>query len=180
MTKIDKNLLTTVRFRTIMGVKSTKKDSREVKMNLNHKEQVESINRKIKEFVGIYREAVKHLNISESEFWIWYTLVAIEGEHTQQDICAMWSLPKQTVNTVITHMRLKKYAYLENVPGTRNRKIVRLTDEGKKRGEAMISPISLAEEKAFEKISYEELAHVANVFGRYIEIVRRELNTTAI
>lgn len=151
-----------------------------IKMNLNCKEQAESINRKIKELVGIYREAVKHLNISESEFWIWYTLVAVEGEHTQQDICAMWSLPKQTVNTVITHMRLKKYAYLENVPGTRNHKIIRLTDEGRKHGEKMVSPISLAEEKAYAKISPEELAHVANVFGRYIEIVRGELNVNAI
>ena len=148
-------------------------------MNLNYKEQVESINRKIKELVGIYRDAVKHLNISESEFWIWYTLVAVEGEHTQQDICAMWSLPKQTVNTAITHMRLKKYAYLENIPGTRNHKIIRLTEVGKKYGEALVLPISLAEEKAFEKISSEELALVTNVFGRYIEIVRGEFNAKA-
>ena len=149
-------------------------------MNLNYKNYIELLNKQIKELIGIYRNTVKDLDISESEFWIWYTLVAVEGEHTQQDICAMWSLPKQTVNTVITHMRLKKYAYLENVPGTRNHKIIRLTDEGKKQGEKMVSPISLAEEKAYAKISPEELAHVANVFGRYIEIVRGELNVTAI
>ncbi|MBQ3490865.1 MAG: MarR family transcriptional regulator [Clostridia bacterium] len=148
-------------------------------MTLNYKEHAEAINRKIKELVGMYRDTVKHLNISESEFWIWYTLVSIDGEHTQQDICTMWSLPKQTVNTVITQMRIKKYAYLEAKSGTRKHKTVRLTEEGKKYGEALVLPITLAEKKAFDKISTEEISLVTKVFGKYIEILRREFNATA-
>lgn len=55
----------------------------------------------------------------------------MEGEHSQQDICSMWSLPKQTVNTIITHMVQKGFASLEVVPGTRNRKTIHLTEAGK-------------------------------------------------
>ena len=148
-------------------------------MNQNYKEQGELINRQIKELVGIYRDAVKHLDVSESEFWIWYTLVTTEGEHTQQDICSMWSLPKQTVNTIITHMRRKKYAYLEAIPGTRNHKVIRLTDAGRAYGENLILPITQAEEKAFDKISPEEISLVTTIFGKYIEIVKGVFNETA-
>ena len=145
-------------------------------MNQSYKEQVELINKQIKEMVSIYRDAVRHLNISESEFWIWYTLVAMDGNYTQQDICSVWSLPKQTVNTIITHMKLKKYAYLEAIPGTRNHKVIRLTDEGRRYGEKIVLPISMAEVKAFEKISPDEFALVTNIFGKYIEIIREEFH----
>lgn len=137
------------------------------------------INRQSKELVGIYRDAVKRLGISNSEFWIWYTLVATDGNHTQQDICNMWSLPKQTVNTIITRLRLKKHAYLEAVPGTRNHKIIRLTDAGRAYGESLILPITQAESKAFEKISADELEMVTRILGKYIEIVQDELEHTA-
>ena len=109
-------------------------------MNQNYKAHIELINRQIKELVGLYRDAVKELNVAESEFWIWYTLVAIDGEHTQQDICSLWSLPKQTVNTIIARLRLKRYATLEAIPGTRNHKYIRLTEDGLAYGENLIGP----------------------------------------
>ena len=148
-------------------------------MEQSYKEHLELINQNIKEIIGIYRDAVKHLKVPETEFWIWYTLITIDGEHTQQDICSMWSLPKQSVNTVITRMRFKKYAYLETVPGTRNHKIVRLTDEGKKRGTELISPVMLAEEKALTNISHDELALINSVFGKYVDCIRNEFKQEA-
>jgi DNA-binding MarR family transcriptional regulator len=145
-------------------------------MNISYKNYIELVNKQIKELISIYRTAVKHLDISESEFWIWYTLVAMEGEYTQQDICSIWSLPKQTVNTVVSHLKRKKYAVLEAMPLRRNRKIIRLTEEGRRFGEKMILPISLAEKRAFDKISTNELDLATNAFGKYIECIRGELS----
>ena len=144
-------------------------------MDQTYTEQGNPVVQQIKELVGVYREVIKRLAISESEFWIWYTLAAVPGEHTQQDICAMWSLPKQTVNTVITGMRLKKFAYLEIIPGTRNHKIVRLTEEGKRRGEAVVGAVIQAESRAYGKISPEELAILTQIFEKYISALREEL-----
>ena len=139
-------------------------------------EQGDLVILQIKELVGVYRCAIKHLAISESEFWIWYTLVTMPGQYTQQDICAMWSLPKQTVNTVITGMRLKKFAYLEAVPGTRNHKTVHLTEEGKRRGQEIVSPVTSAEQLAFSKMPKEELSLLTQLFGKYIGTLRGELH----
>ena len=144
-------------------------------MNQNYKAHIELINRQIKELVGLYRDAVKELNVAESEFWIWYTLVAIDGEHTQQDICSLWSLPKQTVNTIIARLRLKRYATLEAIPGTRNHKYIRLTEDGLAYGENLIGPILEAERSALEQISSEALAGVTSTLGNYIDIIRTEL-----
>ena len=145
-------------------------------MDQNYIEQRSLISQQIKELVGVYRGAIKHLAISESEFWIWYTLVAMPGEHTQQDICTMWSLPKQTVNTVITGMRLKKLAYLEAIPGTRNHKTVRLTEEGMRRGEESVAPVTCAEQRTFAKMPQEELDLLAQIFGKYIDTLRGEIH----
>lgn len=143
-------------------------------MGTGYKEHVSLINKQIKELIGVYRDAVKNLDISESEFWVWYTLIAMDGKYTQQDICSMWSLPKQTVNTIITHLRLKKLAYLEAIPGQRRHKIIHLTEEGKKFGEHLVHPISSAENRVFEKFPAEQLALVSDAFAQYIEVLRRE------
>ena len=145
-------------------------------MDRDCKAYIEQINKQIKELVGVYRDAVKCLDISESEFWVWYTLVAMEGDFTQQDICALWSLPKQTVNTVIAHMRLRRLATLEAIPRTRNRKIIRLTAEGRKHGEKLVEPISRAEERTFSRVQPEELKLVTDAFGKYINMIREEMD----
>ena len=147
-------------------------------MNQNYKKHCELVNRQIKELFGVYRDAAKDLDVSETEFWIWYTLLNVDGEHTQQDICIKWSLPKQTVNTIMTRLRLMKYVYLEVIPGTRNRKVIRLTEAGRAYGEKMIYPITQAEEKALAKISPEELEFVNQIIGKYIRIVKGELAAT--
>ena len=138
---------------------------------------IELINKQIKELLGIYRDAAKLLDISESEFWVWYTLIAMDGEYTQQDICNMWSLPKQTVNTAIAHMRRRKYAYLEKVPGRRTHKRIRLTEEGMHYGARVIEMVAQAEERALVRVTPEEFSRVTTVFGKYIDTFRSELPT---
>lgn len=144
-------------------------------MGNNTKEQLEIINQQIKELVGVYREVVSHLGISENEFWIWYTLIIMGGEYTQQDICNSWSLSKQTVNTIITHMVQKKLAFLEVVPGTRNRKIICLTKLGEKYGESIVRPVSEAEGRAFNRLTDQDRLACTAALGRYINILKEEI-----
>ncbi len=147
-------------------------------MELNRKEQLEVINRQIKELVGIYRGIVSRSGISENEFWIWYTLIIMNGEYSQQDICCCWSLSKQTVNTIVMHMVKKGLASLEVVPGTRNRKIIRLTDAGKAYGEEIVKPVSDAEDRALGRLPETDLIACAAIFGKYINILKEEIYGT--
>lgn len=147
-------------------------------MNYEAQEQLEVINQQIKELVGIYRDAVSRSGISENEFWIWYTLIVMDGEYSQQDICSMWSLPKQTINTITMRMVQKGLVTLEVVPGTRNRKNICLTGAGRAYGENIVLPISQAEQRTFDRLPAEDRAACTAALGRYISILREEINET--
>ncbi len=145
-------------------------------MNNNGRKQLEAINQQIKEMVGIYRGAVVNSGIAENEYWIWYTLIVMDGEYTQQDICEAWSLSKQTVNSIITHLINDDYVTLEVIPGTRNKKIIRMTEEGRKHGEAIVNPISAAEERAIDRLPEEDRIACMNVLGKFIQVLKEEIN----
>ena len=146
-------------------------------MNYTTKEQLEIINQQIKELAGIYKTAVSNLGISENEFWIWYALINMEDKLSQQDICDMWSFSKQTVNTIISHMVKNNYATLEVVPGTRNRKNICLTEEGRKFGESIIVPISNAEVQALERIPLQERIAYLAVLEKYVKLLKKEIHS---
>lgn len=144
-------------------------------MNQDVKEQFGIIIHQVKELVGIYRGAISQFGISENEFWIWYTLIVMQGEYSQQDICSTWSLSKQTVNTIVMHMVKKDFVYLEMVPGTRNRKNIRLTKAGKKYGETIVRPISDAEQRTLSRLSVDDCIACTAVLGGYNRILKEEM-----
>lgn len=137
-------------------------------------QQIEQFHTQIKEYLNAYQHVISQNSISINEFWIWSSLIEQDSSYTQQDLCAIWSLPKQTVNSIVTQMILKKYARLEHVPGQRKRKIIRLTEEGKKRGQSIVSPISEAEQRAFDKMTPEQFEAMTRMFEQYISIVQGE------
>lgn len=144
----------------------------------NAREQLEMINQQMKELVGIYRGIVSRSGISENEYWIWYALIIMDGEYSQQDICNSWSLSKQTVNTIVMNMAKKGLVSLEVVPGTRNRKIIRLTQAGKEYGENIVKPVSEAESRAFNRIPETDRLACTATFGKYINILKEEIYGT--
>ena len=143
-------------------------------MDYTSNQQVDQFHTQIKEFIGVYRQVAATYSISENEFWVWQSLIMEEDEQTQQKLCSTWSLPKQTVNSIIAHMILKKYVRLEKKPREKT-KVIRLTDEGRKYGQAMIGPIIQAENRAFAEISSEDFAQMIHVMQRYTELVGNEL-----
>ncbi len=147
-------------------------------MEPDMKEQLEIINQKIKELISVYRIAVGRSGISDNEFWIWYALINMEGEFAQQDICGLWSLSKQTVNTIIANMMRKGYVELESIPGSRNRKRITLTEEGRAYGEGIVMPVLMGEQRTLERIPKEELELCSHVLSKYISILKEEINGT--
>lgn len=149
-------------------------------MRKGTKEQLETVNQQLKEMISLYRGVVSQAGISENEFWIWYALVNMEGEYTQQDICGIWSLSKQTVNTIITHMVQKGHVVLETIPNTRNRKRIKLTEVGRGYGESLVLPVFAAEQRAYERLPEEEQLVCTRVLGNYVALLREELYGTEV
>lgn len=145
-------------------------------MDEHKKQQLEIMNQQVKELTSIYHHSAVNSGVSENEFWVWYTLLVMDNEHSQQDICDIWSLPKQTVNSVVANLVKKNFVFLEMVPGTRNRKIIHLTETGKKYGQNIVQHIFEAEQRTIARMSDQERQTCISLLGKYIHLLREELH----
>lgn len=136
--------------------------------------QLESLNQQFNEFFEIYRQAINRCGVLENEFWIWYSLIMFEGEQSQKEICKVWSLSKQTVNTLVAQMVRKGYAFLEVVPGTRNRKNIHLTATGQAYGKSIVLPMTEAEQRAFQQIPPDDRLTFLRILRQYITFLKDE------
>ncbi len=87
----------------------------------------------------------------------------------------MWSLPKQTVNSVVANLIKNGFIFLETVPGTHNRKIIRLTEAGKNYGENVVKYTYKAEQNAFAKMSEQERETFITLVQKYIMLLQNEI-----
>lgn len=138
------------------------------------RKQLEVMNQQIKELASIYHSAASRYGISDNEFWVWYALLVLKGKCSQQDICDMWSLPKQTVNSVVMNLVKKEFVRLISLPGTRNRKMIHITDAGREYGEKIVTKICDAEQRSFERLSIEERHVCINLLGKYLGLLKEE------
>lgn len=145
-------------------------------MNIEIKKQIDTINQKINELSSLYRTAAIKSGISDGEIFIWSALLCSKEEYSQQDLAEMLFLPKQTVNSIISNLVKKGLVFLEHVPGTRNRKVVRLTKDGQKYGQSRIMWIFQAEEKAMEETDLQEVQAYISMLEKYIYRLKEEID----
>lgn len=139
------------------------------------RERIDVINQKIKEMNALYHTAAVRSNIPDGEVNIWSALLNTEEEYSQQDLCEMLSLPKQTVNSLISGMVKKGYVTLEHIPGTRNRKVICLSDAGRAYGEEYVKWIFDAEARAMEHTDPKEVETCISMLEKYIQRFRQEI-----
>lgn len=146
-------------------------------MDKKTRDQIDLINQKTKELNALYRLAAYKSNISDGEVNIWSVLLNCDEEYSQQDLAELLSLPKQTVNSLITRMIQKEFVVLEHDPGTRNRKVIRLTEAGRHFGEQHVKWIFDAEQKAMEDTDPEEVMAYVSMLEKYISRFRKEIES---
>lgn len=140
----------------------------------NIQKQLELINQQIKELASIYKLSLVKFNISENEFWIWYALIIMNEECTQQDIVNNWFISKQTVNTIIKNLVKNNYITLKTMPNNHNKKIICLTKKGRDYGEKIVLPMYSMELKAFGKLTLEDRKKLIEIMSKYIQILKDE------
>ena len=144
-------------------------------MDKKIREQIDLINQKTPDLTALYRMAAYKSSISDGEVGIWSTLLNSREEYSQQDLAEMLSLPKQTVNSLITRMIRKEFVVLDHAPGTRNRKVIRLTEAGRYFGEQRVKWIFEAEQRAMEDTDPAEVMAYVSMLEKYITRFRKEI-----
>ena len=135
----------------------------------------DAVIRRINELSGIYRNAAARSGLSVNEFWIWYTLMGEDREYTQQEICSVCGLPKQTVNTIVRGMVRQKQVILEKMPLDRSRKRIRLTPLGRSTGKLLMADAMTAERGAFAALSEEAQLGALRFLDEYLTGLRRTM-----
>lgn len=141
----------------------------------NKEDRFDAVIRKLNELSGIYRNAAARSGISVNEFWIWHALVREQREFTQQEICAVCGLPKQTVNTIVRNMVRQKLVTLEIVPLNRSRKRIHLTPAGRAMGEQLVAEAMAAERRAFNMLPENDQHGALHFLEAYLPLLRRQI-----
>lgn len=129
----------------------------------------EEYSRLYKEDDGLYRRLARHFGLSESAFWILYTLEATPGPMTQATLSSWLCLSKQTINSGLKQLELEGYICLTDGPG--RRKYLRLTEQGRALAERTVQPVLELEERAFLAMTPEEQEGFLRLTRRHLELM---------
>ena len=105
----------------------------------------------------IYYLIAKELGLSETSFWVLYTLCESDEVLTQNSIRERLGIPKQTINSAITNLSKDGFLYLEQLNLRGNSKGVILTEKGREYCSKNILPILKTEDEAYSNIDKNEL-----------------------
>lgn len=134
--------------------------------NIGAERQLSEYNHLYKENTAIYRSLSVRMGLTESTFWILYTLRAEEPPVTQSDMCAILGYPKQTVNSALKKLEQEGLLTLSGERG-RGGKPICLTQTGVKLAEQTVDFVIEAEQKALLDLSTEDQAHLLRLMRRY-------------
>lgn len=132
----------------------------------------EESGRMYKENDSLYRRLARHFGLSESAFWILYTLEEFQQPVTQAQLCEYLSLSKQTINSGLKQLEQEGNIHLSSGPG--RRKYLQLTPAGRQLAERTVRPVLRAEERAFLGMAEEEQASLLALYRKYLSLLRQE------
>ncbi|MBE5960888.1 MAG: MarR family transcriptional regulator [Lachnospiraceae bacterium] len=139
-------------------------------------EKLVFLNQLYKQQDDIYRGMAARCGLSDASFWVLYAVTESEESYSQNDLCNAWFFPKQTINSAINNLVKMGFVVLSQIAGTRNRKAVELTEEGKAFCEKNIVPLLKAESKSFERFSEEEQELFLTLFEKQLAFLREEVD----
>lgn len=141
---------------------------------LTFQEFIRRYNGLYKESNGIYHRLARHFGLSDSAFWILYTLREAGGSVSQSQLCGDLFLSKQTVHSALKQLEQGGYLQLENVPNSRKNKQVRVTSQGEQLLAQVADPVFAMEERAFLRLTPQQRQAVLELDEALMEALRRE------
>lgn len=122
-----------------------------------------------KELDDIYHSLARHYRLSDSAFWILYT-VKETGEpcYTQSRLCELLSMSKQTINSALKNLEASGHIRLAPVAGNQKNKQIQFTPAGERLAGQIAGEVMQMELKTFEQFSPEEQRIFFRLLGAYV------------
>ena len=113
----------------------------------------------------IYSVYAAHFGLSGTAFWILYAICESDEVKTQNALADAFHMPRQSINSAAAALAKQGYVALEQLPGARSGKALRLTDVGKAFCDRVIYPFFAIESRALGALGADA--------ERYVELTRR-------
>lgn len=127
-----------------------------------------------KETNAIYHQLAGYFGLSDTAFWLLYSLRETDRPLNQAELCSILCASKQTVNSALKSLEGEGLIRLESAPGDRRSKEVHLTEAGTARAEASVYRVLEIEEQAALRLSPEERLAILALERRHLEALRQE------
>ncbi len=134
--------------------------------------QLTEFNQVHKEMDIVYHNYAKDSGLSDTAFWILYSVSEHNGSFTQRELCNDWSFTPQTVNSALKDLEKRNIITLESVPGNRKNKWIKLTEEGKALVNLSVIPLMQAEWDSFTALTEDERNLLLSTTQKHISILR--------
>ena len=132
----------------------------------------EEYNRLYKEEDNLYHRLARHFGLSDSAFWILYTLEAAQKPLTQTELCEYLSLSKQTIHSGFKQLEGEGRLCLSSGPG-RN-KYIHLTEAGQDLVRRTARPVLELEEQAFLGMEEQARDSLLTLHRQRLELLLRQ------
>ncbi|WP_027398959.1 MarR family winged helix-turn-helix transcriptional regulator [Anaerovorax odorimutans] len=123
-------------------------------------------NQLFKELDQLYHNYAKSSGLSDTMFWIIYSIQERSEAYTQKELCDIWFYSRQTVNSALKHLEEQKLIELIPSPDNRKNKLIFFTPSGKDLAMKIILPLMEAEENAFSKLGEKN-------FDKFLHLTRK-------
>lgn len=141
-------------------------------MNYSYTDLWDISNQCEREIIRISHDYQMQHNISDTEFWILYTLHENEEEMTQTDIGNCLYAPRQSTNSALKRMEQDGTVEKIPIPGNKKSKYIGLTSKGRILAEQVITPMKEAEKDTFAAFSQEEIEVYLKIMQKRCDVFR--------
>ena len=124
----------------------------------------------------LYHNYAKAIGLSDSAFWLLYSLYEHGDPCTQKELCEAWFYAPQTINTALKFLEEKGLISLEFIPGNKKNKQIFFTKDGDNLVENKIAPLVRAEERSFDRLDEDEREILVALTQKHIGLLEEELN----
>lgn len=129
-----------------------------------------------KNYEGLYHKFARQCGLSDTAFWILYSVKECEEAFTQKELCKQWFYSKQTVNSALKQLQTQGFIKLMPLPGNKKNKQIYLTEEGELLARQTVIPLMEAEHLAFGSLSATERQAFLNLTKKYILELQTKVN----
>ncbi len=136
-----------------------------------------AFNQAQKENDNCYRSYARSVGLSDTAFWILYSVAEREMPYTQKELCSGWFFPMQTINSALKELCKRGILQLEPLPTNRKAKLIRLTAEGEQLVLHAIAPLFDAEDRALTRMGKAEYERYLEMTRRHVALFHEEIDT---